>query len=264
MRPNKNKNVQQDNTPSFIKTQRQFTQYIRDPDNSPKPTDIEERRMDMYRDLLFTNISGMLSDGFPVLKQILPEAKWTALCRDFFSRHQSHSPYFSEISQEFIQFLQSERSESKESENDLPFLVELAHYEWTELFVSIAEENVAKLETIENPTNRVLTVSNTAMAVAYTYPVHKISPDYLPSEAPDKPTYLAVYRTTDNQAGFLETTPMTHALLVTLTNNVELTTDDLLSQLANQLQHPNPNIVKEGGLTIVNDFIQRGIVILTE
>jgi len=257
-----NKNVQQDNTPSFIKTQRQFTQYIRDPDNSPKPTDIESRRMDMYRDLLFTNISGMLSDSFPVLKQILSEDKWIALCRDFFSRHQSHSPYFSEISQEFIHFLQSERNESEEAKNDLPFLVELAHYEWTELFISIAEENVVNHETIENPINKVLTVSNTAMAVAYTFPVHKISPDYLPSEAPDDPTYLAVYRTTDNQAGFLETTPMTHTLLTALADNTELTTNALLTKLADDLQHPNPAIIIEGGLSIVNDFMQRGIVIL--
>jgi hypothetical protein len=261
MCPNKNKNVQQDNTPSFIKTQRQFTQYIRDPDNSPKPTDIEERRMDMYRDLLFANISGMLSDGFPVLKQILPDDKWTALCRDFFSRHQSHSPYFSEISQEFIQFLQSERHESKESQNDLPFLVELAHYEWTELFISIAEESEAQHDSIKDPLNKILTVSNTAMAVAYTYPVHKISPDYLPSEAPNEPTYLAVYRTTNNQAGFLETTPMTHALLAALTDNVELTTETLLIQLANQLKHPNPDVVIQGGLGIVDDFISRGIIV---
>ena len=57
---------------------------------------------------------------------------------------------------------------------------------------------------------------------------------------------------------------MTHTLLASLTDNIELTTETLLTQLANQLKHPNPDVVIQGGLSIVDDFIQRGIVILAE
>jgi len=260
MNHDKTKNVQPDNTPSFIRTQHQFTQYIRDPKNSPKPTDIEGRRMDMYRDLLFTNISNVLSDGFPVLKTILDSKQWEEICRDFFTHHQSHSPYFSEISQEFIQFLQTERLQNPLAKDDFPFLLELTHYEWAELYVSIAEEDKAS-SNISDPLNETLTVTSSALSLAYTYPVHTISPDVLPTEPSEQPTYLVVYRSADNRATFLETTGMTHALLTALSDNTELTTKDLLSKLAEDLQHPDPQVVIDGGLAILKDFISRGIVI---
>lgn len=254
--------MQPDNTPSFIRTQHAFTQYIRDPENAPRPTDIEERRMNLYRDLLFTNISGIISDAFPVLKKISSDGHWDALCRDFFARHPSHSPYFSEISQEFLQYLQTERQESSDAKDDFPFMLELAHYEWAELFVSIAEDDDDSIPTpITEPLDQVLTVASTALSLAYTFPVHTISPDILPTEAPEQATYLVVHRSADNRAGFLETTPMTHALLTALADNTELTTKTLLKKLVSDLQHPNPDVVIEGGLSIVNDFISRGIII---
>ncbi|HIE91108.1 MAG TPA: DUF2063 domain-containing protein [Methylophilaceae bacterium] len=257
----KNKNVRPDKTPSFIRTQHAFTQYIRDPKNAPRPTDIEERRMNIYRDLLFTNISSVISDAFPVLKQILSEKHWNALCRDFFARHPSHSPYFTEISQEFLQYLQTERLESPDAKNDFPFMLELAHYEWAELYVAIAEDDDSEQTTITDPLGQILSIANTALSLAYTYPVHTISPDVLPTEAPEQATYLVVHRSADNRADFLETTPMTHALLTALADNTELSTQALLAKLAQDFRHPNPGIVIEGGLSIVNDFIHRGIVV---
>lgn len=252
--------MSQDKTPSFIQTQHAFTNYIRDSKSAPRPSDIEERRINIYRDLLFSNILSTLSDGFPVLKKICSEQQWEDICRDFYCRHPSQSPYFSDISQEFVQYLQNERSDSPDSINDFPFLLELAHYEWVELVISIAEDEIENTS-INDPLNQALTVASTALAIAYTYPVHKISPDFLPKKAPAQPTFLAVYRNADNKTGFLETTSMTHALLIALTNNTKLLTSQILSTLANDLQHPNPDLVIEGGLTILDDFISRGIVV---
>jgi hypothetical protein len=216
--------------------------------------------MNMYRDFLFTNIFNMLCDGFPVLKKILTEQQWEDMCRDFYLRHPCHSPYFSKISEEFIEYLQNERMDCPESSNDFSFLIELAHYEWVELVISIAEDEENSI-TVNDPLKQILTVSSTALALAYSYPVQTISPDFLPTEAPEQPTYLVVYRDADNRAGFLETTPMTHALLLALTDNAEQSTSSILSKLADDLQHPNPDTVIQGGLTILDDFISRGIVI---
>jgi len=244
-----------------LRTQHQFTQYIRDPENSPKPTDIEDRRMNLYRDLLFTSISSIIGDAFPVLKKITADEEWEAMCRDFFIQHPCHTPYFSEVSQEFIQYLQTERLESPKASNDFSFILELAHYEWTELFASVAEDVVETDTLISDPLNQVLTVANTAMSLAYQYPVHKISPDYIPTEPPEQPTYLVVYRNADNQVGFLETNPMTHALLQELAENKALTSLQILTMLAKQMQHKNIDVVVQGGLSILNDFISRGIII---
>ncbi|PCI21958.1 MAG: DUF2063 domain-containing protein [Piscirickettsiaceae bacterium] len=244
-----------------MQTQHQFTQYIRDPDNSPKPADIEERRMNMYRDLLFTNISNIISDAFPVLKKITSDKNWEAMCRDFFVRHPCHSPYFSEVSQEFIQYLQNERREASHAAEDFSFLLELAHYEWAELFVSVAEDAKETKPVISNPLNQVLTVANAAMSLAYQYPVHRISPDYIPTEPDEQPTFLVVYRDSNDKVGFLETNPMTHALLEKLSNNSSLTCQQILTALADEMQHPNPDIVIQGGASILLDFVSRGIVV---
>jgi hypothetical protein len=250
-----------DNTPSFIRTQHQFTQYIRNPKTAPAPTGIEKRRMDLYCDFLFTNISNFLAENFPVLNKIMSEQQWEELSRDFFSRHSSHSPYFSQISQEFLHYLQNERLENPQSKHDLPFLLELAHYEWTELVISIAEDLDSGNSIITDPLTQALTLSDTALALAYQYPVHKISPDFIPTELPAQATYLVVYRNVEDQIVFLETNPVTHALLETLTDNTEQATLSVLNKLADDLQHPNPDILIQGGLSILNDFISRGIVI---
>ena len=51
--------------------------------------------------------------------------------RKFVHRHPSESPYFLEISQEFLTFLSEQVHRVTSS---LPeFLLELAHYEWVEL-----------------------------------------------------------------------------------------------------------------------------------
>jgi hypothetical protein len=217
--------------------------------------------MDLYCDFLFTNISNFLAENFPVLNKIMSEQQWEELSRDFFSRHSSHSPYFSQISQEFLHYLQNERLENPQSKHDLPFLLELAHYEWTELVISIAEDLDSGNSIITDPLTQALTLSDTALALAYQYPVHKISPDFIPTELPAQATYLVVYRNVEDQIVFLETNPVTHALLETLTDNTEQATLSVLNKLADDLQHPNPDILIQGGLSILNDFISRGIVI---
>ncbi|PHS72435.1 MAG: DUF2063 domain-containing protein [Cycloclasticus sp.] len=246
-----------------MQTQHKFTQYIRDPENSPKPTDIDERRMNMYRDLLFTNISNIIGDAFPVLKKISTDERWEQMCRDFFIHHPCHSPYFSEVSQEFIQYLQTERIENAQSQDDFAFLLELAHYEWTELFVSVAEDSKITKPAITQPLNEILTVASTAMPLAYQYPVHRISPDFIPKKPGKQPTYLVVYRDMDNKVGFLEINSMTHALMEKLSEKSNLTCLQILTNLANEMQHPNPDVVIQGGLSIIEDFSNRGIVIPT-
>ena len=53
----------------FIEVQQQFMDYIRDP-SLPMPEGIEPRRMKVYRDLFFNNISGFVASAFPVLKSL--------------------------------------------------------------------------------------------------------------------------------------------------------------------------------------------------
>ena len=123
--------------PDFQQLQYAFARHIRDPENNPSPVDAEDRRLAIYRDLFFNNLYNLISQTFPVLKKIHTTDKWRSLVRQFMIRHQAQTPYFLEIPQEFLNFLQNEY---EIQDDDFPFLIELAHYEWVELALSVSDE----------------------------------------------------------------------------------------------------------------------------
>src|SRR5690606_2242169 len=122
----------------FQTLQQQFIRHIKDPDNHVAPGDVEDRRLKIYRDLFFNNIQAFLNNGFPVLASLYTEQRWQQLARQFFAQHHCLSPYFVDISKEFIAFLQNEYVMK---DDDPVFLLELAHYEWVELEISIRQVN---------------------------------------------------------------------------------------------------------------------------
>ena len=121
----------------FQQKQRAFAAHIRDPQHAPAPGEIEDRRMGIYRELFFNNLLSLLSSTFPVLAKLHDKKKWHGMIREFMARHESRTPYFLEIPQEFLAFLETEYQAGAD---DFPFLNELAHYEWVELALSVSEE----------------------------------------------------------------------------------------------------------------------------
>lgn len=51
-------------TPNFVEVQKTFTAHMRDPSVNPGPADIEDRRLQIYRDLVFNNIESLISGSF--------------------------------------------------------------------------------------------------------------------------------------------------------------------------------------------------------
>ncbi|TAL42681.1 MAG: DUF2063 domain-containing protein [Methylovulum sp.] len=241
----------------FKAKQSEFAAYIRDPDNNPAPPDVKAQRITMYRELFFNNIDNFLSSNFPVLRQILDDRQWFELAQDFFARHRCQSPYFSEIPEEFLAFLQNERANA----GDFPFLLELAHYEWVEMALSIAKEDaIADQHQPENMLEQRLQVSPLAWPLAYRYPVHKIAPAFLPVEAPAEPTFLIVYRDLQDEVLFLEITPMTYRLLDILQQNDSVSAKDGLKQLAEESGHADPATIIAAGLQILETLHEKTII----
>ncbi|NNC97786.1 MAG: DUF2063 domain-containing protein, partial [Gammaproteobacteria bacterium] len=120
----------------FQKVQLNFAQHLRDPEHSNPPENIEDRRLKIYRDLFFSNIKGLVTQTFPVLRQFYSQEQWDKLIREFMIGHKAHTPMFLEVSSEFVEFLQNTY---QPGENDPPFMLELAHYEWVELAVSVMD-----------------------------------------------------------------------------------------------------------------------------
>jgi hypothetical protein len=122
--------------PHFQQVQYQFAAHLRDPEHQPAPAGIENRRLQIYRELFYNNIEDFLSNAFPVLRKLTADARWHAMARDFYARHQCRDPQFYKISEEFLGYLEHERGAVA---GDPPFLKELAHYEWVEMALAIAE-----------------------------------------------------------------------------------------------------------------------------
>ncbi len=247
--------------PAFIQRQYEFAAHIRNPAQNPAPADIEDRRMGIYRDLFYNNVESFLANGFPVLRKLMDDTDWHALARDFFASHHCHSPLFMEIPREFLTYLEQERGERAE---DFPFLYELAHYEWVELALSIAEtDNDIVAATQGDLLDGQPVLSPVAWPLSYHYPVHRIGPDFIPETADAQNTYLLVYRDSADEVGFIELNQVSARLFALLQEDAARSGREALAIIADELQHPEPDTVINGGEQILQEWQQRGIILGT-
>jgi hypothetical protein len=247
--------------PRFKQAQYEFAAHIRDPKLNPRPVDVEERRMNIYNELFFNNVEDFIATTYPVLKEITPEDEWDNMMRDYFSHHLSHTPLFPEMPREFLKYLENER----DNPNDPPFIKELAHYEWIELalMTSDLDETISwnKIDQDGELLNNQPVMSPLAWPLMYQYPVQHISADFIPEAPSEQPVYLLVYRDKKDKVHFITLNPVTALLLQLITEENNLTTKQMLENIAHQLNHPDPNIVIEGGLQIMQDLKDRNVIL---
>ena len=247
--------------PKFQEQQYAFAAHIRDPQNAPAPEGIEDRRMAIYRELFFNNLKSLLSNMFPVLRKLHDDQHWSRLIREFMQRHQAKTPYFLELPAEFLAFLQNEYEPEPD---DFPFLVELAHYEYIELALSISEET-NDLDGVDPEGDLLVGVpvrSKLAWVYAYRYPVHQISTDFLPDAPAEQPVYLAVYRGSDDKVGFLELNAVTAGLLNAIDeNDAGRTGDELLRALAAEINYPDTDAFIAHGVSAMQEMRSLDILI---
>ncbi|SFD90948.1 DUF2063 domain-containing protein [Nitrosomonas sp. Nm166] len=248
--------------PDFVRHQYAFTAHIRNPDKNPLPEAIEERRMKIYRELFYNNVEEFIADTYPVLRQITPDERWHSMIRDYFANHRSHTPLFPEMPREFLKYLEHER---KPHPDDPPFMLELAHYEWVELALSLLDEKVdeTKINSEGDLWDGIPAISPLAWPLSYHFPVHKISPAFQPKEASKTQTHLMVYRDNNFDVHFMEINPVTARLIQLISSNTSQTGRALLIQIAEELNHPEANIVIQGGMEILDSLRKRKIVFRT-
>jgi hypothetical protein len=243
---------------AFQQVQQQFIDHIKDPQSNPPIEDIEDRRMGIYRELFFNNVNGFVASGFPVLRTLFDDDSWTALVRDFFINHDCHSPYFIDISKEFLQYLTNERGSSSE---DLPFLVELAHYEWVELNVSVRKElqNYQWIDP-DDIGGQAMVLSETAWPLSYSFPVHQISVDFMPTEGVPGSFHLIVYRDVEDDVQFMLINGVTGMLLQLLSDNPGAEFEPLVQTLVECLPQFGEQQIADGAFEVMQKLIGKGIV----
>jgi hypothetical protein len=212
--------------------------------------------MAVYTRLVYSNLESFLLPCFPILREVLGAQQWARLVRSFLATHGSLSPFFRQIPDEFLQFLQTEGSVP---ETCPPFLLELAHYEWIELVLSISS-GTPDWDAIDLEGNLLLhrPVLNPLLAnLSYRWPVHRIG---LQGEVHPSETYLLVFRDQSDDVQFTEINAYT-SRLINLLESGEYSGQAALEIVAAESRHPTPQAVIKGGLETMHDLQARGALL---
>lgn len=238
-----------------------FARHIRNPKAHARPQGVPARRMKIYNELLYNNIEGFLLACFPVLRSLLSDRKWAKLVREFFAEHRCHTPFFRQIPDEFVQYVQSERGRRA---GDPPYLAELVHYEWIELVLSVSNKEIdaTQIDPAADLASARIAFNPVLALLQYAYPVQHISPDFKPRTPPAAPTYLLVFRDADFAVQFVELNPVS-ARLVDLLQGGEISADQALKKIAQELKHLDPGVVIQGGLDILRNLLAQGAILGT-
>ena len=248
--------------PDFQRIQEEFCAHLRDPRRNPRPEDVEERRMAVYRDLFFTNIQGFVERSFPVTARLLGSEALHELSYAFFSQHGCRTPYFHKIGQEFVDYLSQEHT----GEPDLPpFLADLAHYEWVEVKVRLSDEVLPhdpdRIDPGGDLLGHPLVLSPASELCVYAYPVHRINPDHPPPQKPENPTFLFAFRDPAGKPRFMELNPVTARLIALLKDQPDIPARSQLGRIAAELGRDKPEAVVDGGRLVLEQLRERGAIL---
>jgi len=243
----------------FQQYQREFTAHIRDPRNVSRPKGVPARLMKVYNGLLYNNMEGFLLSCFPVCRNILGKRRWDRVVRAFFRDHVSHTPYFRQIPEEFLKYLQAEW----EHPDDIPaFLPELAHYEWVELELDTSDRDTNL--PAHDPTGDLLAerplLNPVSRVLAYRWPVHRLSPRFKPSEAPTQPTFALAFRDADMHVRFILINSASARLLNLVQDNPDATGREIVTLLAQEMAL-SPDVLLGFAHSLMQGFLAQGAIL---
>ena len=195
---------------------------------------------------------GFLSSGFPVLESLYSKQQWQVLARKFFIEHTCRSPYFIDISKEFVEYLSSEYALT---ESDPVFMLELAHYEWLELDVSVRQSsqiaNVSKVTQVQ--------MSDLASLVSYQYPVHQISSDFKPTQT-NEVVYLVIYRDATDDVNFTLVNAVSAHLLNIITQQGMVSIDFLSKEMIAAMPQLDVQQITESLQQVLQQLLKQEIL----
>lgn len=224
--------------PNLSQFQRQFGDYLR---QQQADDSVPARVGSLYQQLIWNNLTGFINQCFIICRQIVEPKAWQALQHAFLKQGQLHSPYFNEISWQFVQFVQDNPSLLDELGLP-PYLSELVHYEWVELYVdNLPDVPTTKLigDVGMNPTVQVL---------HYQWQVEKIGTQYQPDEPEE--SFILVYRKRDDDkysTAFMQINALTYVLMSFIKQSHDdgvcyADIDELFALLADAYQVPTDEL----------------------
>lgn len=237
---------------AFQQFQIDFGRHIRAPRQAPRPDGVPARRMAIYNELLFNNLTGFLDACFPITRQLLGERRWRRLHRAFFRESRCHTPYFREIPREFLAWLPDDSGPR--------WLKDLAHYEWVELALDVMDATTPAHDPQGDLMAGIPVLAPALMNLAYAWPVQRIGPDWRPRKP--RQTHLLVYRDAADDVQFVELNPVS-ARLVELLMDSRLNGRDACAAIAAELRHTTPQAVISHGVSLLEELRMAGAILGT-
>lgn len=245
-------------TLAFQTQQRAFLNYLRNSSDASPLQGFDADRLKVYAELLYNKFDESLTACFPVINRILGDIAWRALVLEFIDNHTCRTPYYRRIPDEFVQYLRQIRPEDPE----LPFLADLAHFEWVELQLSIAEaiDLPHHILTAEQLLRAVPVFAPVMQLQTYQWPVEDIGPNYLPTEVPEDITYILGFRDHHEQVQFVALSTAT-AHLVQRLHNRGLSSEQALAEMGSHLPDSALSPFMRFGLQTLVELNQRGAIV---
>ena len=247
--------------PPFILLQQSFAEYLRDPENTIAPNDVDSRGLSIYRNAIIANTEKFFGDNFPKVKELLGDDNWMTTVRDYVRRHRPETPLFVELPGEFVNYLDSSRDDA----DDPPFLYELAHFELLENLVLTDEANLAAIPVEENGDllKGVPIVNPTSQLVRYAFPVHKIDRAYQAIQPPADPTFILAFRDRVNEFKFLEISIATARVVEMLNDPGSQSGESVMRGLASKLGNVDIDRLIDQGTEILTTLRMCGAILGT-
>ena len=243
------------NLPKFQSAQIEFAAYIRNPEVNSAPADIDPRRMEIYAGLFYRNIERFLRDCFTRARLMLPDIAWHALIREFIHQHRCQSPYFLEISQEFLEFLNNEK------EIHLPYLVELCHFDWVRIDLIYSPYELPPQVAYEDLQLTYLTLSPLAKPLSYEWPVKEIDQSFDLTKPPEERTWLVIYRDRHDKIQEAKSNIICHRLFELF--NGTLCTCEVINMVTEEMGISGSDHRRSLEYTIER-FVSKDILLVTE
>ncbi|MBJ9721161.1 putative DNA-binding domain-containing protein [Acinetobacter calcoaceticus] len=203
---------------SFQTMQQQFCDWIRDPDLEI-PQELPVERMQIYRDLLFNNVSSFIDLVYPVARAMLPELKWQQLLSEFFQKAECRSPLYNDISLEFREYLTDQRHPILQ---EYPWLAELLQFEWLELYLDTVE-----IEDVILHENYNWQLTTKVWVLVYQYPVYLWSTLMTLEQVELMPGAIMVWRDEQDKVCIEQRSPLFAMVIEQLNQGIQLTDEDI-------------------------------------
>lgn len=230
---------------SFQHTQQQFCNWIRHP-HSDLASVYDHERMQVYRDLVFNNISSFINLVYPITRRLLLECQWQALLQDFVANSKCQSPCSNEIALEFREYYSHQ---AHPMFSQYPWLAELLQFEWLELYLdTLVIDQPVCVEPYQWQLKQAVWV------LVYQYPVYEWTLNTQPNDIQLAPGVIMVWRDEIDQIRLERLSPLFGLLIEHLVEHGGAM-QDTLHDLIVSILGDQPNDVAENQLNELKSLL---------